>query len=93
MAEDKEKIIKEAKEDFEEVLSEGALKEIIEFRESAERDAASRKYWAEKKGREEGSKQEKINIAKKLLQQGIDKKVILQATSLSEEEIEKIKID
>lgn len=98
MAEEKETIIKEAKEDFEEVLSEGALKEIIEFRESAERDAASRRYWAEKKGMEEGmakgmakgSKNEKIKIAKKMLEENMNIKLIMQITELSKEEMEEI---
>jgi len=94
MAKEKETIIKEAKEDFIEVLSEGALKEIIEFRESAERDAASRKYWAEKIGMEKGMKKdiedEKIKTAKRMLKQKMDLDMIVQITELPKEEIEKI---
>ena len=97
MAEEKETIIKEAKEDFEEIITVGALKEIIEYRESAMRDEASRKYWAEKRGMEKGmqkgKKEEKIAIAKKLLEQGVDRKIIIEATSLSEEELDKIGIN
>ena len=95
MAEEKETIIKEAKEDFEEILTEGALKEIIEFRESAMRDEASAKYWAEKEGLEKGikkgMKKEKINISKKMLKQGLKVDLIIQITELSKEEIDDIR--
>jgi len=102
MAEEKETIIKEAKEDFEEIITVGALKEIIEYRESAMRDEASRKYWAEKRGMEKGMEkgmqkgmqkgrtEEKIKIAKKMIEEKMDIDLIAHITELKKEEIEEI---
>jgi len=106
MAEEKETIIKEAKEDFEEIITVGALKEIIEFRESAMRDEESRKYWAReeglaegraegikegiKEGRKEGITEEKTRIAKKMLQQGMGIEIIEQITGLTHKEIQEM---
>ncbi|WHY81797.1 transposase [Siminovitchia fortis] len=45
----------------------------------------------EKKGREEGEKQEKIKIAKNMLKKGTDEAFIIEVTGLSKEELEEIK--
>ncbi len=44
-----------------------------------------------KQGEKEGQKKEKISIAKNLLMQGLDANIIINATGLSIEEIEKLK--
>lgn len=41
-------------------------------------------------GREKGKKEEKENVARKLLQQKIDINVIIHATGLTKEEVEKL---
>lgn len=42
-------------------------------------------------GKKEGKKEKSIEIAKKLLEMGISVEKIIEATSLTKEEIEKIK--
>jgi len=42
-------------------------------------------------GRQQGIKEEKIKIAKKLLKQGLDTQIIINATGLSKEEIKNLK--
>lgn len=88
MAEEKSKVIKQAKEEVEEILSEGVLKELEEFRQSAIWDENTRLRLA----KEEGEEKTKKKIAKKLLKLGMDIEQISTATGLSKEEIEKINV-
>jgi predicted transposase YdaD len=76
MAEQKSPIIKEAKEEYEEILSEGILKEIKEYEETSRLEMASYGYRVKK------------DIAIKLLKKGLDIDFIHQTTNLS---IDKIK--
>jgi predicted transposase/invertase (TIGR01784 family) len=82
MAEKKSPIIKEAKKEYEEILSEKVLKEIQEFNETASYEKASYGHWVE----EQTSKA----IAKNLLKQGLDIESISKATSLSIDEIKEL---
>lgn len=54
MAQEKENIIKEAKEDLDEILSSQAIKEIIDYEESALKEKATIQAYERKYGREEG---------------------------------------
>ena len=45
---------------------------------------------AQKEGRKEGIKEGKLETAKKFLEQGVDKKIVIKATGLSDEEVEKL---
>ncbi len=60
MAEEKHEIIKEAKEEVEEILSEAVIKEINEFKQTAIWEENSRRYYVEqvalKKGLKKGMK-------------------------------------
>lgn len=57
MAEEKHEIIKEAKEEVEEILSDAVIKEINEFRQTAIWDENSVKHHAREKGLKEGRRQ------------------------------------
>jgi predicted transposase/invertase (TIGR01784 family) len=82
MAEEKSPIIKEAKKEYEEILSEKVLKEIREFNETASYEKASYGHWV---------KEETLKaIAKNLLKQGLDIESISKATNLSIDEIKEL---
>ncbi|UTW68361.1 hypothetical protein KHA80_11815 [Anaerobacillus sp. HL2] len=83
----------------EEVLAyEARLKQVLD-EEAARREAELREQEAlEKgleegleKGREEGIAQEKITIAKKMLIEGIEIAMVAKFTSLTEEQVQKLK--
>ena len=62
------------------------------FEAGKEERNSKRKIWAEEKNGEiKGKKEKSIEIAKKLLEMGISVEKIIEATSLTKEEIEKIK--
>ena len=65
MAKKKEPIIKEAKEELEEILSEGVLKEIAEYEDSAKHERASYMAHAEKRRRRKGKKNRRKETEKK----------------------------
>ena len=93
MAGEKEKIIQEAEEELEEILSSQALKEIIEYKESAMKERATIQAYEREHGRKEGRIEAKIEIAKEMLKHDMEIEMIMQYTKLSKEEIKKIKID
>jgi predicted transposase/invertase (TIGR01784 family) len=82
MAEEKSPIIKEAKKEYEEILSEKVLKEIREFNETASYEKARYGRWV----KEENSKA----IAIELLKKGMDTDFIHQTTKLSIDEIKEL---
>ncbi len=102
MAEEKHKIIKEAKEEVEEILSDAVIRELNEFKQTAIWEENSAKYHAReqglkegrregrKKGRKEGEKQQQIKIAKKLLKKGIDIEEVQEITGLSSEKLQSL---
>ena len=99
MAEEKEKIIKEAGEEVEEILSDEEVKALMEFRQTAIWEENSRRAYAirkvrqeDKKEKEKAIKETKIQIAKELLKLNTSIKDIIKITGLSEEEIEKINL-
>ena len=62
------------------------------FEAGKEERNSKMKIWAEEKNGEiKGKKEKSIEIAKKLLEMGIPVEKIIEATSLTKEEIEKIK--
>ena len=103
MAKEKEKIIKEASEDVEEILSDEELKAIMEYRQTAIWEENSRigtairratakdkekiKKLEDEKGKAE--KEKAIEIAKELLKFNLPIDKITKATGLTKEEIEK----
>ncbi|MCF0124646.1 MAG: transposase, partial [Clostridia bacterium] len=77
--------IKEAVDIFEDITSDEELRRIMELRDKAIRDEKNMIRTAEKKA--------KIEIVRKLLEMNMDIEDIINATGLSKEEIEKIKLD
>lgn len=89
-----EKIAK-ASQEWEYLRGDEAVKRMAFLREKWERDWNSGMHSAEEagieKGMKKGVKKEKEEITIKMLEEGIDEKIILKVTSLTLEEIEKIK--
>lgn len=102
MAEEKHQIIKEAKEEVEEILSDAVIREINEFKQTAIWEENSRKHYAreqalkegrregKKQGRREGRKEGQKEIANKLLKKGMSIEEIQEITELTKKEIEEI---
>lgn len=90
--------IKAAKEELDKINMDKRERELAELREKAIRDelAIRKSGYREgleegiKEGKEKGSAEEKINIAKKLIEKGLNIKEISEITELSINEIEKI---
>ena len=82
MKENKE--IEKANEELEYLTGDDAVRRIAFLREKAERDYISNMSGA----REEGAKKAKIEIAKAMLAEGMEKEKIIKITGLTEEEME-----
>lgn len=101
MAEEKHKIIKEAKEEVEEILSDAVVKELNELKQTAIWEENSAKHFGReegrkkgiKEGRKEGRKEAKKEIAKEMLKEGMTIEVISRITKLEAQEIEKLKTE
>ena len=89
------KAIKKAQENLEEISNNEHERYLAELREKYIRDQVAIQEYGYVKGREEGREEgkakERISIAKKMLEQKIDIKIISATTGLTEEEINKIK--
>ena len=84
MKENKE--IEKANEELEYLTGDDAVRRIAFLREKAERDYISNMSGA----RAEGAKKAKIEIAKAMLAEGMEKEKIIKITGLTEEEMEEI---
>ena len=83
--------VKKAEEEFEYLTGDEYTKRLAFLRNKAiwdERDAKSK---GKKEGIQEGKKEEKIEIAKKMLAKNMDIQTIIELTELTKEEIEKLK--
>ena len=87
VAEEKNKTIKEVKKEVEYLTGEEEIKRLAELREKWAMDRRSEISDA----REEGKKEEKLAIAKNMLNKGISEEDILDFTGISKEELEKLK--
>mgnify|MGYP004567692833 FL=1 len=91
---EKEKEIKEAIETLEDISSDEEKERIAELRQKYIMDRTSEIRTAKeigiKEGLEEGSKKEKLEIAKKLKQENIETDIIVKTTGLTKEEIEEL---
>lgn len=98
MTKEKEKIIKEANKEVEEILSESAIKELNDYIESAILDENSRISDALEEGIEKGKVEGKIEgkregqkeIITRMLKEKIDIETISKLTGLTKNEITKI---
>ena len=87
MAKSRSSMIREAKEEVDEILSENVIKELNWYIQTAKWDEISKMETAEKRG----MKKANIENAREMLKLGIDIEKIRQITKLDIEEIEKLK--
>ena len=88
---EKNEEIKKAKNVLEEISQDKHERYLAELRQKYIMDQKAIEGAGYDKGIKVGIEQEKVNIAKKLLKQKIDINVIIEATGLTKEEIEKLK--
>ena len=95
MVEKNNKIFERARKEMNYLTGDAAVQRLAELREKWEMDRVSAINYATRKGKAEGKsegiKEEKIEIAKKLLKMGMTIKQVKEATNLDEEEIKKLK--
>lgn len=91
MAEKKNKTIERARVELNYLTGEAEMRRLAELREKWEMDYISAKADGFSDGREEGRKENKLEIAKQMLEDGVDIAKISKYTGLLEEEIEKLK--
>ena len=90
--------VKEAKEKLQDMSNDIIMQRLAEWEESAKHDEASVKAMARRKGLQEGiqeglqkgHKDEKLEIAKKMKQKGLELATIIELTDLSKEEVENL---
>ena len=83
--------IKKANEEYEYLTGDEAERRLALLREEAIRDEKTMLKGSREEGIEIGKKENKIEIAKNMLEEGMDIKTISRLTKLTIEEIEKIK--
>ena len=94
MAEEKNKILKEAEREVNYLTGDAETRRLAELREKWDFDWNWSMGYAKKEGREEGRKEmlkKQKETAKKLLKMGLSIEQISEATELSKEEINKLK--
>ena len=92
---EKNETVRKAQEELEYLEGDEAFKRKVELKEKYEKDMNSAIHYGReegmKKGLQEGKTSEKKNIAKKMLEIGMDVEQIIKITDLPKEEIEKLK--
>ena len=83
MAEEKNKVIKEAKKEVEYLTGDEEVKRLAELREKWEMDRNSEIGQARK--------EEKLEIAKSMLKDGMDLEIVMKYTGLTKEEVLNLK--
>ena len=91
MAEKKNKTLERARVELNYLTGDAEMRRLAELREKWEMDYISAKADGFSDGREEGRKENKLEIAKQMLEDGVDIAKISKYTGLLEEEIEKLK--
>ena len=90
MAESKNDTLRKARKEMEYLTGDAAIRRMAELREKWEMDYESGIDCAEKRGIRKGIENEKLEIAKKLIEKGMTISEIIEITGLSEEVIEKL---
>ena len=93
MAEERNKVIKEAKKEVEYLTGDEEVKRLAELREKWEMDRNSEIGQAQKEGKAEGILERNIEIAKNMLSKKFEEEDIVAITGLSKEEVEKLKLE
>lgn len=82
--------VKKAEEELEYLSGDAAERRLAELREKAIRDEAAAIAGATRRGIEKGKKEEKFQIAKKMLKESIEIETIARITGLTKEQIENL---
>ena len=90
MAEENNKVLKEAAVECEYLTGEEEVQRLAFLRRKFELDYNSGLKYAEEKGMKRGNREKQLEIARKLKKKGIDREIIVETTGLSKEEIEKL---
>lgn len=90
MIKKEKKIFAEADGELKYLTGDEELKRIEELRMKAELDEKSAYLGGVQEGKEEGIKNEKIEIAKKMKEEKLQIELIVKMTGLTKEEIEKL---
>ncbi len=88
---EKNETVRKAQEELEYLEGDEAFKRKVELKEKYEKDMNSAIHYGKEEGMKKGKISEKKNIAKKMLEIGMDVEQIIKITDLSKEEIEKLK--
>ena len=96
---EKNETVRKAQEELEYLEGDEAFKRKVELKEKYEKDMNSAIHYGKEEGMtkglqeglHEGKMSEKKDIAKKMLEIGMDVEQIMKITDLSKEEIEKLK--
>lgn len=91
MAEEKNKVLQKARIEMNYLTGDAAVRRLAELREKWEMDRISEISYAEERGKKEGQKAKTEEIARNLLKKNVDIEIIISATGLTKEEIEKLK--
>ena len=91
MAEEKNKTIKKAREEMTYLTGDAEVQRLAWLREKWEMDRVSAIKHAEKQGKQLGEKNKQIEIAKKLLEEGMDIDRISKLVGLPKEESDSLK--
>ena len=83
--------IREAKEQLDELKKSKYEQELAEYRMKELRDKKAIESYGFNSGKKEGIKEEKIEIAKKMLEKRISIEEIIEITELTEDEIKELK--
>lgn len=91
MVEKNNKIFERARKEMNYLTGDAAVQRLAELREKWEMDRVSAINYATRNGEQKGIKKEKIEIAKKMIEENMPIETIVKITGLTEEEIKKIK--
>lgn len=86
MAENKNKVLQKARKELEYLTGDEAVRRLAELRDKWEMDD----FFIKKYAKEEGEKKGKKEIAKKLLEKGMEIQEIIEITGLTENEIKNL---
>ena len=84
------KYLKQARKELEHLSGDPDFKRLLESRAGFLRDVDAKMYVAREEGKEEGKKENQLEIAKKMKEENMDIEQISRITNLTREEIEKL---
>ena len=90
MASEKNKNVKKAMENYEVLTGDAEVKRLAEIRLMSKLEEKSALLTEREEGRTEGKKEEKLEIAKKLLKEKMHIEKISEITGLSEKELKEL---